>query len=238
MGEVFKGWRRKSGCITLLMAFVLMCGWLRSRNYPDTIYVFYETVPVAITGTGTCVLFGDTVMVFPQQTPLVIQSCNGFLGGWYNTISANDDLSGNSDQQPDDESNGAPFDDNRPREHPTMPRTWDYIRAAPRTESMVGGPISQFIYWNVPPSRLGIDQALNTFPATQHWQWCGFAYGFNTLELKSGTGAEKLRMNGWVIPYWSVTIPLTLLSDYLLLYSKPKTLIMKKRTELIPEMVT
>src|SRR5882757_1087048 len=31
MREFFHGWRRKAGCVTLVMACMLMIGWMRSR---------------------------------------------------------------------------------------------------------------------------------------------------------------------------------------------------------------
>jgi len=36
MGEVLKGWRRKFGSVTLVMACVLMGGWMRSCLFQDT----------------------------------------------------------------------------------------------------------------------------------------------------------------------------------------------------------
>jgi len=36
MGEFFRGWRRKIGMVTLLMACVVMGGWLRSPHHCDS----------------------------------------------------------------------------------------------------------------------------------------------------------------------------------------------------------
>ncbi len=36
MGKFFNGWRRKLGLVTLILACVLMVGWLRSLNTQDT----------------------------------------------------------------------------------------------------------------------------------------------------------------------------------------------------------
>ena len=36
MGDFFKGWRRKSGCVLLVMTGLLMGAWLRSRLIHDT----------------------------------------------------------------------------------------------------------------------------------------------------------------------------------------------------------
>lgn len=35
MREFFKPWRQKLGCVTLLMACVVMAGWVRSSSYCD-----------------------------------------------------------------------------------------------------------------------------------------------------------------------------------------------------------
>ena len=48
MREFFHGWRRKSGCVTLMMALLFMGGWIRSRTDRDT----------AVIRTGTNSFFG------------------------------------------------------------------------------------------------------------------------------------------------------------------------------------
>jgi hypothetical protein len=35
MGEFFKGWRRKTGCVTLVMACILSIGWARCFTQPE-----------------------------------------------------------------------------------------------------------------------------------------------------------------------------------------------------------
>ena len=37
MGEFFKSWRRKAGCVTLVMACLFMAGWVRSKLKYDLI---------------------------------------------------------------------------------------------------------------------------------------------------------------------------------------------------------
>jgi len=37
MGEFLRGWKRKIGCVTLLMALVMMLCWLRSLSCSDTV---------------------------------------------------------------------------------------------------------------------------------------------------------------------------------------------------------
>ena len=35
MSDFFRGWRKKMGCVTLVMALVLLCGWVRSHTNRD-----------------------------------------------------------------------------------------------------------------------------------------------------------------------------------------------------------
>ena len=39
MGEFFRGWRRKIGCLTLVMALVAMAGWVRSLGRQDSLSI-------------------------------------------------------------------------------------------------------------------------------------------------------------------------------------------------------
>jgi hypothetical protein len=49
---------------------------------------------------------------------------------------------------------------------------------------------------------------------TWHWRWCGIGSG------KNSDGCEDISF--WVIPYWSIVLPLAILSGYLILW-KPRT---------------
>lgn len=42
MREVFKGWRRKVGCVTLVMACVFAAGWLRSLHSREFLFIEFE----------------------------------------------------------------------------------------------------------------------------------------------------------------------------------------------------
>ena len=59
MGEFFRGWRRKVGCVTLLMACVFMSAWVRSMMIGDFLHR---------TGTGNGFIEAE--------------SSNGFLIWW------------------------------------------------------------------------------------------------------------------------------------------------------------
>ena len=58
MGEFFKGWRRKIGCVALVMALVFMGGWVRST------------------------VVQDEVRISLGYLPLFFNSCNGTLTWW------------------------------------------------------------------------------------------------------------------------------------------------------------
>ena len=42
MGDVFRGWRRKVGTLTLLMACVFAAGWLRSLHSREFVFIEFE----------------------------------------------------------------------------------------------------------------------------------------------------------------------------------------------------
>ena len=73
-------------------------------------------------------------------------------------------------------------------------------------------------------------------PIVQHWQLCGFGYFLKRLYIaeKSGVLKPLYETESWTIPYWSITIPLTLLSAFLLL-SKPQKSNQQKITDPVPE---
>ena len=39
MGDVFLGWRRKTGLVVLVLSLALTCGWLRSRFQCDQVWI-------------------------------------------------------------------------------------------------------------------------------------------------------------------------------------------------------
>lgn len=42
MGEYFRRWKRKAGCVTLVVACVFMAGWVRSIGYIDSLGIRYQ----------------------------------------------------------------------------------------------------------------------------------------------------------------------------------------------------
>lgn len=124
MREFFHGWRRKAGCIALLMASVLMACWIRSLRFTDSI-------------------------AFPIQTRQYIVSTYQGVVFWAGLEAGFVEWSCEFSKPPDE-----------------------------------------------PLFAVRDDQLLPTFESTDG-------------------------MEVWTVPYWSVTIPLTFLSAYLLLW-KPR----------------
>ena len=48
MREFFKNWRRKAGCVTLLVACAVMVAWIRSQNASDLLLQETATVPLTL----------------------------------------------------------------------------------------------------------------------------------------------------------------------------------------------
>ena len=122
MREVFKGWRRKVGVVTLVMALILMAAWLRSFAIRDTL-----RIPT-------------------QESSHYFRSVTGSLQ-W---------------RRFDSTANGIAWRSYTPAERESAPR-WE------------------------------------------KWDWSDWMF----------------EDYAWIIPYWSIVIPLTLLSAYLLLW-KPR----------------
>lgn len=149
MREFLRGWRRKVGSITLMMACVFMLGWIRS-------------------------LFLQDQLILPRQGYVhVLTSMNGALS-WVRS---------------------SPF-------HFTIPVRW--------SSKEITGPMR--------------DSADPWDEAEVHWKWqhWGFDFGAGTyLSRSSVVGLFERRVDLWRVPYWAITIPLTSVSAYLILW-KPR----------------
>jgi len=155
MGEFFHGWRRKAGCVTLVLATVFMLGWIRSMGISD-----------------------GAVIQFVALTHVLISTDGHFRWMCH---------SGNFPTS--DRITHLQWPVEQAVEHPFI--------------AIVGGEIE--------------------------WQWRCRWRGFDIGEGH----IIGLPLNAWAIPYWSVVLPLTALSAFLLL-SKPRKSTPKKLTEPIP----
>ena len=156
MGEFFKGWRRKIGVVTLLMALAFMAGWVRSLSNMD-------------------------IVCLPADRHTLI-----FLASEHQSITFQHESHMNT---------------NLPWE------CLDWISGPAK----IPDPDKDQTHWL--------------------WKWHGFAFadGINYPDIPPTFQPAMI----WVIPYWSITIPLTLISLFLLL-SKPRKTTPMKITEHLP----
>jgi hypothetical protein len=165
MHDFFCGWRRKLGCVTLVMALAFVGGWVRSGMRHDF-----------VTSDTSRSRYGFTSFQGRLQ-----------LGRW--TPHGNGPL-----------------------------LTWGSINAAESQEN--------------PVDENGAQKPFDPFEFLDvewRWDWGGFHFGASMNRAKT----RKKRVELWVVPYWSITVPLTLLSAFLLL-TKPSPAFGKKVCEPIP----
>ena len=143
MREFFRGWRRKAGCVALVMALAVASAWARSYGTLDGIQV-----PDWHRQYGIVSMNGGIQAAMCVPVPIA------------NRLVASEWITG------------------------------------PVTDAQRAD------YWS-------------TLDVEWRQKWCGFDFGAAT-DVPTG-----VRFSFAVIPYWSTTIPLTLLSAYLLLW-KPR----------------
>lgn len=143
MWSFFHGWRRKAGCVTLLMACVCIVGWTRSRSLQDRFFLREKDA----------------------QCYLLTSSPDGLA--WIRVF----DVMGFGLRS-------MPFYQTQPATAPTDTANF---------RSQVGG---------------------------YRWEWAGFRFckGWQMM----------YPIEFWVVPYWAIGIPLTLLSAYLILWNHPR----------------
>ncbi|MDB5347284.1 MAG: hypothetical protein JWP89_5661 [Schlesneria sp.] len=84
MHTFFHGWRRKAGVITLAMACVVTCGWLRGRTHIDVVDYSMRFTTVSITSSRRGVMWESDTR--PSEYP---NEASGFQynvyeeHGWY-----------------------------------------------------------------------------------------------------------------------------------------------------------
>jgi len=169
MKEFFRGWRRKTGLITLLLACVFVSGWIRSFLVHDQIQI-------------------------PSDESLTY--CVSYDGQFqWSAMSGKDVLTG-----------------------------IELAKGPGRVArySWIVTPIS--VFHNFPK---GAD------PQEYNWRWqcCGF--DFSDAKWQTFFPLQAGNVQAYCVPYWSIVIPLTLISLWLLL-TKPRSSTPKKTVELIP----
>ena len=147
MRDFFGGWRRKIGCLMLVMACVFMIAWMRSLLFLDYISVTGWIVP----GEKSSWMFLSSEVGLEWE------------------------------------------------------RRWDEFESK-REIQIEWYSIAHRMNHRTPRS--------GRYDTDSHWEFCGFQTD------KSETDGDF--SCNWVVPYWSVVLPLTLLSTWLLLLSKPR----------------
>ncbi len=72
MGEFFKGWQRKLGCVTLVMSVTLLAGWLTSLVYHDDAYYPITRTNLVWAGSDDGILcIGYSVASTSDYYPLI-----------------------------------------------------------------------------------------------------------------------------------------------------------------------
>jgi len=176
MREFFKGWRRKTGCVALIIAAALAGGWVRSREIHDRIWFAFPA---------------SLQLIYSRQGCIVWQ-CE------------------------------RPSSTNKLR----LPRTkidW----------------LSQ--YAPAPGLPVNRDELLG-YDVDWQWKWSQFNFGSGRYAIVDDPMEEGIhpvqpffdRLTVWTLPYWSIIIPLTLLSACLLLtgpWQKPSAAMAEPASE-------
>ena len=163
MGEFFRGWRRKAGYTAMLIAWVFMFGWIRSRTVADGLIRTNGQVRdsfVSIDGTLTF------IRITPSWNSAAMLHLFGDDYRWRSTEISKD---GRSD-----------FD----------------------AHGVLHSP----------------DAFESVYEVEWQWDWAGFTFGAE--QFKPGVMPVH-RLKIYSVPYWSIVIPLALLSAYLILW-KPR----------------
>ncbi len=165
MGDFFHGWRRKTGCVTLAVALVLMCGWVRSLFVADILLVTFPRTFYRFDSDR----FGISLYRRTWVDPSI------FLE-W------------------------ARFPQMQVQFHPGV-----------RVLRYVTGRLSKY-------------SPLSNVPEGWRWEFCGFYFGKGPRPGKNGCIDPRHEniVTQLIVPYWSVVLPMTALSAYLLLIKPVK----------------
>ena len=176
MREFFRGWKRKAGVMTLLMALGLMGAWIRSQMYIES---------------GVIRLNEDQVLAGCSNRG----SFRLITFQYFGKIPSNDAF-------------------------PIGIAKWERATVISNDLTFMEDPDEIFV---------PVFFRLNT---KWHSDWQLLGFRFVEATLSDGSPVE-VKCSAWKIPYWSVTINLTLLSFWLLV-SKPRKSTLKTFTETIP----
>ena len=80
-------------------------------------------------------------------------------------------------------------------------------------------------FWTIFPKNRNWGSALygmHLTPTNEQWEWRWNRFGFDFGRTRINNGGNDTQLTLWAIPYWSIILPLTLLSAWLL-FSKART---------------
>lgn len=168
MSEFFKPWRRKAGCLTLVMACMFLVGWVRSGTVDDRVHMRQNDQTLYLLASDPSGLIGATMWVTGVNSKLPPTSHFGWNSS--NWIAPNDWLGS-------------------------------------FTAMMLAARYSE----------IGQSDDSEDSPVGWNWHWCGF----HLHGTSNPPGPGMFAVTIVVVPYWSVVLPLMLLSAWLL-FSKPR----------------
>jgi hypothetical protein len=171
MHTLFDGWRRKTGCVTLLLACAIYGAWIRSSTVTDSVncYSWWKVMQSLVSSDGSLSWERrDTTAVRNREVPF-----------------------------------------------------WKRGPAGRKRRAQRGLPQLAFIRSESIVARGKLNRRLDAPDIIWHWRWHGFG---------SGTWPAH-HTTLWVIPYWSIVLPLTLLSAYLILWKPRKRADSEKETD-------
>ena len=203
MGDFFKPWRRKAGCITLLMACVIAMGWIRSQTVADNLT--YST------GHHSEVSWHSMAGVLCLQKSRI-----GTQEHPAETAAPEVPTRRTLELETDD---------------PDSPTSINISETSWATPILISAD-RPFPTWET--GLVGDLELSSMF----EWRWLRLGFGIADLYCTGSVISGKrdvLSQTIYAIPYWSIVIPLTLLSAYLLLtnprVTKPKTIVEIRSSE-------
>lgn len=93
MLEFFRGWKRKAGCVTLVLACVFAVGWMRSRDTFDAVYLCKQFI--IFSARDQLIVSKQLELTFPEQgmTWKLDPSLTGAVHWWSGSATSMSNLS-------------------------------------------------------------------------------------------------------------------------------------------------
>jgi hypothetical protein len=197
MGDFLKGWRRKSGVVTLFLALVFTGGWVKSSTDK----------------TVVCVPNGNLTDELPMSGRIGVEWSSDHIEGNQEVPGFQlgvTGLYGDFDIPASKESKESESEPTLKLQTDVPGVTGDFGVVSGMSDAERKKFQQQIIHWDESIAPNPLPEGLTT----SKWQRCGFYV--NRMSMADGHWRSTV-----FIPYWSVVIPLTLLSAVLLI--KPRS---------------